>query len=79
MDNYLGQIVLYPYEFIPQWCLPCDGRLLPNEKYAALQSLLKYNFGGDYKTTFALPDLRHCSPESGMVYCIFAHGIYPQR
>jgi microcystin-dependent protein len=79
MDNYLGQIVLYPYGFIPEDCLPCDGRLLPKEKYAALQYLLKYNFGGDYKTTFALPDLRHCSPANGMVYCIVTSGVFPQQ
>jgi len=36
----------------------CDGQLLPISQNAALFSLLGTIYGGDGRTTFALPDLR---------------------
>ena len=36
----------------------CDGQLLPISQYSALFSLLGTIYGGDGRTTFALPDLR---------------------
>lgn len=57
-DPYIGELALYPYVFVPyNWAL-CDGRLLPIAKNSELWSLLGTTYGGDGKTTFALPDLR---------------------
>lgn len=39
------------------WAM-CDGQLLPISSNSALFSLLGTTFGGDGRTTFALPDLR---------------------
>lgn len=58
MDNFLGEIRLFSWTVIPKYWLPCDGRLLPIQTYAALYSLLGVQYGGDGKTTFGLPDLR---------------------
>jgi microcystin-dependent protein len=59
MSNpFLGQITLFPYNFAPfGWAL-CQGQLLSIAQNTALFSLLGTQFGGDGRTTFALPDLR---------------------
>ena len=44
-----------------------------------LFSLLGTQFGGDGRTTFALPDLRGKEPAPGLHYCIAMNGLYPTR
>jgi microcystin-dependent protein len=58
VDPFIGEIRLVPFTFAPQGWALCDGRLLPINQNQALFSLLGTSFGGDGKTTFALPDLR---------------------
>ena len=58
MDQFLGEIRLVAFDFEPQGWAFCDGRLLPINQNQALFSLLGTYYGGDGKTTFALPDLR---------------------
>lgn len=58
MEPYLGEIAIFPYGKTPKGWLPCDGRLLEMQKNAALYSLIGTTYGGDGRTTFALPDLR---------------------
>ncbi|WP_127091489.1 phage tail protein [Aquabacter cavernae] len=55
---YIGQIILYAGNVVPRDWAPCDGRILPIQYYQALYALLGNRFGGDGRTTFALPDLR---------------------
>lgn len=62
MEYYLGQILLLPYDFAPRGTLDCDGRFLSIAQNSALFSLLGTTYGGDGMQTFALPDLRSCSP-----------------
>jgi microcystin-dependent protein len=59
-DYFVGEIRIFPYQRnrIPSGWLPCDGTLLNIQGYSALYSLLGTAFGGDGRTTFALPDLR---------------------
>ncbi len=58
MNQFLGQIALFPYNFAPlNWAF-CQGQVLPISEYTALFSLLGVQFGGDGIRTFALPDLR---------------------
>jgi microcystin-dependent protein len=57
-DYFLGELRAFAYNKLPQGWLPCDGRLLNIQQYQALYTLLGVQFGGDAKTTFALPDLR---------------------
>lgn len=57
-DQFLGEIQMFGFDFAPsQWAL-CNGQLLPLMQYTALFSLLGTTYGGDGKTTFALPDLQ---------------------
>lgn len=59
MDWYLGEIRLFAFNYIPQggW-IACEGQILQIQQNAALFSLIGTIYGGDGKTTFALPDLR---------------------
>ncbi|MNJ61740.1 Phage Tail Collar Domain protein [compost metagenome] len=58
MDPFVGEIRLFPYNFVPKGWLSCDGRQIPIQQNAVLFSLLGVQFGGNGTTTFALPDLR---------------------
>ena len=58
MDPFLGEIRAVAFGFEPQGWAICDGRLLPINQNQALFSLLGTYYGGDGRTTFALPDLR---------------------
>lgn len=58
MDPFLGQIQAFGFNFAPRGWALCDGQLLPIASNTALFSLLGTTYGGDGRTTFALPDLR---------------------
>lgn len=58
MDNYLGEIRTFAFGIVPRGWHLCDGTLLNMQQNMALYSLIGTTFGGDGKTTFALPDLR---------------------
>ncbi|QKG54719.1 tail fiber protein [Hymenobacter sp. BRD67] len=47
---------------VPAGWTPCDGRLLPVAEHPALFALLRYTYGGDGRTTFALPRLGGVTP-----------------
>ncbi|MEQ9449107.1 MAG: tail fiber protein, partial [Rhodospirillaceae bacterium] len=57
-EPYLGEITIFPYNFCPRGWAPADGQLLPIAQNTALFSLYGTMYGGDGRTTFALPDLR---------------------
>ncbi len=54
----LGEILIVGFNFPPRGWALCDGQLLPINQNQALFSLLGTIYGGDGRTTFALPDLR---------------------
>ena len=57
-DPFLGEIRPFAFGFPPKGWASCDGQLLPIAQNTALFSLLGTMYGGDGRTTFALPDLR---------------------
>lgn len=57
-EPFIGEIRLLAFNFAPRGWAKCDGQLLAISKYSALYSLLGTTYGGDGRTTFALPDLR---------------------
>lgn len=64
MEPFLGEIKMFAGNFAPrQWAL-CEGQLLPINSYQALFSILGTTYGGDGRTSFALPDLRGRAPIS---------------
>jgi len=58
LDPFLGQVSLFGGTFAPRGWAFCDGQLLPINQNSALFSILGTTYGGDGRTTFALPDLR---------------------
>jgi len=62
MDPFLGEIVMFAGNFAPRGWSFCDGQLISINQYQALFSILGTTYGGDGRTTFALPDLRGRTP-----------------
>ncbi|WP_255069273.1 phage tail protein [Lacihabitans sp. LS3-19] len=58
MEPLIAEIKLFGGNFAPRGWAYCDGALLPISQYSALFSILGTMYGGDGRTTFALPDLR---------------------
>lgn len=58
IDPFIGEISMFGGNFPPRGYAFCDGQLLAISQYSALFSLLGTSYGGDGRTTFALPDLR---------------------
>ena len=58
MDPILGQIQTFGFNFAPRGWAFCDGQLLSIAQNTALFSLLGTTYGGDGRTTFALPNLK---------------------
>lgn len=58
IDPYLGDIMIVGFNFCPRDWAAADGQILQIATNQALYSLLGTTFGGDGRTTFALPDLR---------------------
>lgn len=57
-EPFIGEIAWVPYNFAPRGWAFCDGQLLSIAQNTALFSLLGTTYGGDGRTTFALPDAR---------------------
>ena len=57
-EPFIGQIAIFAGNFAPRGWAFCDGTLLPVFQNTRLFSLLGTTYGGDGRTTFALPDLR---------------------
>lgn len=57
-DPFIGEIKMVGFNFAPQGWAFCAGSLMPIAQNTALFSLLGTQFGGDGRTTFALPDLQ---------------------
>jgi microcystin-dependent protein len=61
-DPFVAEIRIFAGNFAPRGWAKCDGQILPISQNTALFSLLGTNYGGDGKTTFALPNLRGRAP-----------------
>ncbi|MDT5296004.1 MAG: hypothetical protein QOJ76_2884 [Acidobacteriota bacterium] len=61
-DPFVAEIRIFPFNFPPKGWAFCDGQLLPLSQNTALFSLLGTTYGGDGKSTFALPDLQGRAP-----------------
>lgn len=61
-DPFLGEIRMVGFNFAPRGWAFCNGQLLPISQNTALFALLGIIYGGDGRTTFALPNLQGHSP-----------------
>jgi microcystin-dependent protein len=85
-DPFLSEIRIMSFNFPPKGWALCNGQLLPINQNQALFSLLNNIYGGDGRTTFALPNLQgkvpihvgntHVLAETGGEY---AHTLTPSE
>lgn len=61
-DQFVAEIRMFPFTFAPTGWAFCNGQLLPISQNTALFSLLGTTYGGDGKSTFALPNLQGSAP-----------------
>ena len=61
-DPFVAEIRIFPFKFAPKGWAFCNGQLLPISQNTALFSLLGTTYGGDGKSTFALPNLQGSVP-----------------
>ena len=61
-EPMIGEIRLLAGKETPPGWACCDGQLLAIQEYKSLFSVLGTTYGGDGRTTFALPDLRGRTP-----------------
>lgn len=57
-EPFIAEVRLFPYNFAPRGWAFCQGQLLPISQNTALFSLIGTTYGGDGRSTMALPDLR---------------------
>jgi microcystin-dependent protein len=61
-DPFVAEIRMFAGNFAPTGWALCNGQLLPISQNTALFSLLGTTYGGDGKSTFALPNLQDSAP-----------------
>src|SRR2546421_8798787 len=58
MDPFVAEVRIFPFNFAPKGWAFCQGQILPLSQNTALFSLLGTTYGGDGKSTFALPNMQ---------------------
>lgn len=61
-DQFVAEIRIFPFNFPPTGWAFCDGQLMPISQNTALFALLGTTYGGDGKSTFALPNMQGNAP-----------------
>jgi len=59
---FVAEIRIFGFDFAPTGWAQCNGQLLPISQNTALFSLLGTYYGGDGKSTFALPNFQGSVP-----------------
>jgi len=76
MEGTLGEVKYFAGNFAPREWAFCQGQLMPIVQYQALFSILGTQYGGDGRTTFALPKIEDLN---GCKAIIALEGVYPSR
>ncbi|MCG8416404.1 MAG: tail fiber protein [Proteobacteria bacterium] len=61
-EPFIAEIRIFAGNFAPRGWAFCNGQLLPVAQNTALFSLIGTTYGGDGRTTMALPDLQGRAP-----------------
>jgi hypothetical protein len=87
-EPYVGEIMFVGFHFCPQGWFPAEGQVLKISDHVVLFAVLGSRYGGDGRSTFALPDLRGQivdpgnggeEPKRRILACIAKHGTFPER
>ncbi|WP_027864117.1 phage tail protein [Massilia alkalitolerans] len=57
MDSYIGEVRIFTGQYAPNGWADCNGQLLSIQQYSTLFAVIGAIYGGDGRTTFALPNL----------------------
>ena len=76
MEPMLGEVKYFAGNFAPRSWAFCNGAMLPIAQNTALFSILGTTYGGDGRTTFALPKIEDLN---GCKAIIALDGVYPSR
>lgn len=58
VEGFIGEVRSFAGNFAPRGWAFCEGQLLPIAQNTALFSIIGTTYGGDGRTTFALPNLQ---------------------
>ncbi len=61
-EPFLAEVRIVGFNFAPRGYAQCDGQIMPINQNQSLYSLLGTTYGGDGRTSFALPDMRARTP-----------------
>jgi microcystin-dependent protein len=61
-EPFISEIRIFSFPFAPQGWAACNGQILNIAQNSALYALIGILYGGDGKTTFALPNLQGRAP-----------------
>jgi microcystin-dependent protein len=61
-DPFVAEIRIFGFNFAPRGWAFCNGQIMPISQNTALFSLLGTTYGGDGKSTFALPNMQGNAP-----------------
>lgn len=79
MDEFIGKIDLYPYNFTPMSMALCNGQIFSIAQNNALYALIGNTYGGTPNQTFAVPNMLGLEPVPGLNYYIIMEGMFPVR
>ena len=80
-EPYIGEVMTVGFNFCPRGWADMNGQILQIMQNTALFSLLGTTFGGDGRTTFALPIAKPQFTGNGasLRSCIALVGVFPSR
>ncbi len=61
-DPFVAEIRAFGFNFAPRGWAQCNGQLMPISQNTALFALIGTSYGGDGRSTFALPNLQESAP-----------------
>ena len=76
MEGTIGEVKYFAGNFAPRCWAFCNGAMLSIASNTALFSILGTTYGGDGRTTFALPKIEDLN---GCKAIIAIEGVYPSR
>ncbi|MBP0004796.1 MAG: tail fiber protein [Cyanobacteria bacterium SBC] len=85
MEGTIGEIRLFAGTFAPRNWAFCNGQMLQIQENMALFSIMGTKYGGDGRTTFALPKISPVlgeetgTPYDDLNYIICLQGMFPSH
>lgn len=83
-DPFIGEISIFSGNYAPKGYMLCRGQVLNIVDHMSLYAVLGVTYGGDGRSTFALPNLEEAEKSLGSFmanpkYIIAVDGIFPPR